>query len=214
MFLIRSSTRGRERGGEGEIQFFPPIVPENREPEEKDIEQSSKEGNEFSNYPIGFVYFYYLVFRIDRRRYRSNGSENESIESKASAGERGEGGREKGGKDFRSTKSSLVLFIFFCKRQTSSPPPFPLLLLFSLLRLTLSNEWERFAFYRASIQTRSNFARFTTIVPAFRKSIQSSQPCPLPASVGTSPIVTRPLFLRIRGDRESKIRSYSLVIFE
>lgn len=130
MFLIRSSTRGRERGGEGkggegEIQFFPPIVPENREPEEKDIEQSSKEGNEFFNYPIGFVYFYYLVFRIDRRRYRSKGSENESIESKASAGERGEGGREKGGKDFRSTKSSLVLFIFFLQTPNLFSPSIP-----------------------------------------------------------------------------------------
>lgn len=146
---------------------------------------------------------------IDRRGAKTNRSNRKRRREK--------GGREEGKKVerifVRRNRVSSFLF-FFCKRQTSSPPPFPLLLLFSLLRLTLSNEWERFAFYRASIQTRSNFARFTTIVPAFRKSIQSSQPCPLPASVGTSPIVTRPLFLRIRGDRESKIRSYSRVIFE
>lgn len=127
MFLIRSSTRGRERGGEGkggegEIQFFPPIVPENREPEEKDIEQSSKEGNEFSNRIRLF-----LLSRLSNRSKKiSIERERKRIDRIESVGGRKGGGRKgKRWKGFSFDEIESRPFYFFLQTPNLFSPSIP-----------------------------------------------------------------------------------------
>lgn len=162
---------GKRKAGRGRNSIFPAHCPREPGPEEKDIEQSAKEGNEFSNYPIGFVPAF---SPFEHRSKKESKGRSNAIESKASAGKRGRGGEGKSGKDF-VPRNRVSSFFFFCK--TSSPPPFPLLLPFSLLR-----RMETIRFLSGEHPDAIQFRSLTTIVPAFRKSIQSTESCPLPAS--------------------------------
>lgn len=170
MFLIRSSTRGRGRQGEGEIQFFPPIVPGNRDRKKKISSSPRRKETSFPTIQSDSSRLSRLL-SIDRRRNRRGNRTRSSRKHR----------REKGGEEERE-KAERISFdeiesrpFFFCK--TSSPPPFPLLLPFSLLR-----RMETIRFLSGEHPDAIQFRSLTTIVPAFRKSIQSTESCPLPAS--------------------------------
>lgn len=188
MFLIRSSTRGRGREGEGEIQFFPPIVPGNRDRKKKISSSPRRKETSFPTIQSDSSRLSRLL-SIDRRRNRRIEGEIERDRVESIGGKKGERRRGKKWKGFRSTKSSLVLF-FFAK---------PLLPLHSLscCRFLSPDEWKRFAFYRASIQTRSNFARSPPLFPPFENLSNRRNRALSPPSRDTwriTPIVTRPLF--------------------
>lgn len=178
---------GKRKAGRGRNSIFPAHCPREPGPEEKDIEQSAKEGNEFSNYPIGFVPAF---SPFEHRSKKESKGRSNAIESKASAGKRGRGGEGKSGKDF-VRRNRVSSFFFFAK---------PLLPLHSLscCRFLSSDEWKRFAFYRASIQTRSNFARSPPLFPPFEnlsnRRNRALSPPPPRDTWRITPIVTRPLF--------------------
>lgn len=139
MFLIRSSTRGRGRQGEGEIQFFPPIVPGNRDRKKKISSSPRRKETSFPTIQSDSSRLSRLL-SIDRRRNRRGNRTRSSRKHR----------REKGGEEERE-KVERISFdeiesrpFFFAK---------PLLPLHSLscCRFLSSDEWKRFAFYgRAS----------------------------------------------------------------
>lgn len=186
MFLIRSSTRGRGRQGEGEIQFFPPIVPGNRDRKKKISSSPRRKETSFPTIQSDSSRLSRLL-SIDRRRNRRGNRTRSSRKHR----------REKGGEEEREKVERISFheiesrpFFFFAK---------PLLPLHSLscCRFLSSNEWKRFAFYRASIQTRSNFARSPPLFPPFENLSNRRNRALSPPPRDTwriTPIVTRPLF--------------------
>lgn len=112
---------GKRKAGRGRNSIFPAHCPREPGPEEKDIEQSAKEGNEFSNYPIGFVPAF---SPFEHRSKKESKGRSNAIESKASAGKRERGGEGKSGKDF-VRRNRVSSFFFFLQNLFSPSIPSP-----------------------------------------------------------------------------------------
>lgn len=155
LFLIRSSTRGRGGGG-AKFNFSRPLSPRTGTGRKRyrAVREGRKRVFQLSNRIRLVRCFFFCSSRIEEEIDRRRGG---------GAKKTGSNRKHRRGKGFRSTKSSLALFPFFLQMPNNLFSPSCCRFLSSFP----SNEWKRFAFYRASIQTRSNFARSPLLFPPF-----------------------------------------------